>query len=281
VPYTADDGWVQLQIEGMGIASHDLTGDGYPEVYLTSQAVNHLQTLLAGPSLPTYRDIGRKRGVEVQRPHTGGDPLPSTAWHPEFADVNDDGFVDLFVSKGNIEEQPDYAMRDPSNLLLGQPGGSFIEAAEDAGIVRYERGRGAALADFNLDGLLDLVQASYGADIVVWRNAGTGTAERPARMGGWAALRLRQDGSNRDAIGAWLEIRVGELTIHRELTIGGGHAGGQLGWLHLGLGPAASADVRVTWPDGEIGPWLAVPADEFAIIERGAGTAERWVPGGG
>ena len=51
-PYTADDGWAPLQIWGMGIASQDLTGDGLPEVYLTSQGDNKLQTLTAGSSQP-------------------------------------------------------------------------------------------------------------------------------------------------------------------------------------------------------------------------------------
>ena len=67
--------------------------------------------------------------------------LPSTAWHPEFEDVNNDGFVDLFVSKGNVEAQPDYATRDPSNLLIGQPDGTFVEGAEAAGIVDFDRAR--------------------------------------------------------------------------------------------------------------------------------------------
>ena len=90
--YTADDGWVSMQIWGMGIASQDLTGDGLPEVFLTSQGDNKLQTLLTGPDQPTYRDIALRRGVTAAQPYTGGDHLPSTAWHPEFADVNADGF---------------------------------------------------------------------------------------------------------------------------------------------------------------------------------------------
>src|SRR2546430_5875257 len=102
--YTADDGWVTVQIQGMGIASYDLTGDGYPEVFLTSQADNRLQTLTLGPSQPTYRDIGLRRGVNAAQPFTGGDTRPSTAWHDEFADVNNDGFVDLFISKGNVTD---------------------------------------------------------------------------------------------------------------------------------------------------------------------------------
>jgi hypothetical protein len=278
--FTSDDGWVTVQIQGMGIASYDLTGDGYPEVFLTSQADNRLQTLTAGSSQPTYRDVGLKRGVNAARPFTGGDIRPSTAWHDEFADVNNDGFIDLFISKGNVTEQADYAQRDPSNLLLGQPDGTFHDAADVAGILTFDRGRGAALADFNLDGLLDLVIVNYGAPVRLWRNVGAGDASRSRAMGTWIALRVQEDAPNVDAIGAWVEVRVGERILRRELTIGGGHAGGQLGWIHFGLGTAARADVRVAWPGGETGPWVNVTANEFVILRREAADARTWSPGG-
>ena len=279
--YTAADGWVSMQVWGMGIASQDLTGDGLPEVYLTSQGDNKLQTLTTGPAQPTYRDIALKRGVTAAQPFTGGDVLPSTAWHPEFQDVNNDGYTDLFVSKGNVSAMPDYASRDPSNLFLGQPDGTFTEGAEAAGILNFARGRGAALADFNLDGLLDLVEVNLGDATRIWRNVGSGVADAPTAMGGWVALRLTQPGGNRDAIGARLEVKVGDTVMHRELTVGGGHIGGQLGWIHVGLGSATSADVRVTWPDGEAGPWIPVTADGFREIERGVAQARTWTPPGG
>ena len=72
-----------------------------------------------------------RSGVTAAQPFTGGDALPSTAWHPEFEDVNNDGLIDLFVSKGNVGEVPDYAIKDPSNLFLGQPDGTFVEGAPD------------------------------------------------------------------------------------------------------------------------------------------------------
>ncbi|MDQ2853999.1 MAG: CRTAC1 family protein [Chloroflexota bacterium] len=278
--YTAADGWPSLQIWGMGIASQDLTGDGLPEVYLTSQGDNKLQTLAAGAGRPAFRDIALQRGVTSTRPFAGDTSLPSTAWHPEFVDVNNDGFIDLFVSKGNVGAQADYARRDPSDLFLGQADGTFVEAADGAGIVRFDRGRGAALADLNLDGLPDLVEVNYRADTVVWRNVGRGTAAVPAPMGHWLMLEIRQPGPNRDAIGAWVDVRIGDATVRHELTVGGGHVGGELGWLHIGLGPALSAEVRVVWPDGEEGPWLKVDADRFAIVERGATAVQPWTPGG-
>ncbi|MFI5293249.1 MAG: ASPIC/UnbV domain-containing protein, partial [Candidatus Limnocylindrales bacterium] len=73
-----------------------------------------------------------------------------------------------------------------------------------------------------------------------------------------------------DAIGAWISVRTSDRTIDRELTVGGGHVSGQLGWTHVGLGQATSAEVRVEWPDGEVGPWLPLPVDGFSVVERGA-----------
>jgi hypothetical protein len=269
--YTAADGWVKVNVEGMGIASQDLTGDGLPEVFLTSQGSNRLQTLVDGPATPAYKDIGLSRNVNAERPFTGGDTLPSTAWHPEFDDVNNDGWLDLFISKGNVKEQVDFAQKDPSNLLLGRPDGTFVERADAAGTLDFDLGRGAALADFNVDGLLDLVEVHLSSPMRVWRNVGAGTAETPAALGHWLAVRVVDAGSpNRDAIGGWLEIGLGDRTIRRELTVGGGHASGQLGWLHAGLGPATQAQLRIIWPDGTPGPWLAAPADRFIEVDRGS-----------
>ncbi len=275
--YTADDGWVTVRIQGMGIGSHDVNGDGYPDAYLTSQGPNVLQSLLAGPAQPMYRDLALKLGVSATRPSAGGDPLPSTAWHPEFQDVNNDGFMDLLVSKGNVDEQADYASRDPSDLFLGQPGGTFIQVAEAAGILDYARGRGAALADLNLDGLPDLIEVFYEEPVRIWRNGGVaGTAAELGQTGHWLDVRPTQPGRNRDAIGAWIEVKVGDVTLRRELTIGGGHASGQLGWVHFGLGPADTAEVRVQWPDGTVGPWLHATADRFVIVERDATSLRPW-----
>ena len=277
-PYTAEEGWERLVIWGMGIAEYDLTGDGLPEVFLTSQGDNRLQTLAAGAAQPTYSETALERGVTAHRPYTGGDILPSTAWHPEFQDVNDDGFVDLFVTKGNVEAIPEYAAKDPSNLLLGQADGTFLERGREAGIVTFARGRGAAVVDLNLDGMLDLVQVNRRENVSVFRNVGKGDAADPEPMGHWAAVRLEQPGPNVDAIGAWVTVRFGDRTVERQLTIGGGHASGELGWLHVGLGDSDSAEIRVEWPDGVPGPWLELPVDGFAVLERGADAVRAWTP---
>jgi enediyne biosynthesis protein E4 len=270
--YTREEGWMPLQIWGMGIASQDLTGDGYPEVYLTSQADNKLQTLADGPSEPTYKDIALVHGATAHRPFTGDVTLSSTAWHAEFEDVNNDGFSDLYVSKGNVERQLDYAMKDPSDLLIGQPNGTFVEGAMDAGIVDFASARGAALVDLNDDGLLDLVQVVRRQNVRLWRNVGEGDAISPKPMGHWIGIGLDQDAPNHDAIGAWIDVRIGAVQMTREVTVGGGHVSGQLGPIHVGLGTADHADVRVTWPDGAVSPWMTAAADRVVGIERDQAT---------
>ena len=260
----------------MGIAAQDVTGDGLPEVFITSQGDNKLQTLDEAATGPNYVDIAIRRGVTAHRPYAGDTTMPSTAWHPEFSDMNNDGFVDLYISKGNVEAQVDHAGLDPNNLLLGQPDGAFVEGASDAGIDGFSRTRGAALVDLNLDGLLDLVEVNRREPVKVWRNLGI-----DGGTGGWIALQLVQPGSNIDAIGAWIEVKVGDRISEHELSLGGGHAGDQLGWIHFGLGRSANAEVRIQWPDGAVGPWLDVGANRFAIIERDADRPRYWTPGSG
>ncbi len=278
VAYTADDGWQPLQIWGMGIAGADLNGDDRPEYYITSQGDNKLQTLVDGVDGPEYRDIALERGVTAHRPFVGGDSLPSTAWHPQFADINNDGLIDLYVSKGNVDAMPEFAQRDPSNLLLGQPDGTFTEAADAVGIVGFERGRGAAVVDLNLDGMLDLVQVNREAPVSLWRNLGWGDVDQPRPMGRWLQVAVAQDGANGNAVGAWVEVRVDGRTQSRELTVGGGHASGQLGWLHFGLGDSTEAELRVTWPDGERSGWFDLDADRFVVLDRSTDGPVEWSP---
>lgn len=277
--YTREEGWQPMQIWGMGIASQDLTNDGLPEIFLTSQGDNKLQTLVDGLARPNYADIAFERGVTAHRPYAGDVTLPSTAWHPEFQDVNNDGLIDLFVSKGNVEAQPGYAADDPSNLLLGNPDGTFSEVAEAAGIVDFARSRGAALADFNLDGMLDLIEVNRRENIKLWRNVGWGETGQATAMGNWIEVRLEKTAPNVDAVGSWVEVKIGNRVVQREIIVGGGHAGGQSGWVHFGVGDADTVELRVQWPDGEAGPWLNASSNRFMTVERGADQLRVWDPG--
>ena len=278
--YTSSDGWRRLKVWGMGLAATDLTGDGKPDYYITSMADNKLQTLASRDGSPDFTDIAYEKGITAHRPFTGGSILPSTGWHAQFDDINNDSFADLFVVKGNVEAMTDFAMLDPNNLLLGSPSGRFTESAEQAGMLSYHRGRGGSLVDLNLDGLLDVIVVNREEKVQVWLNQGqrSDNNQISAPMGNWVALELHQEGSNRNAIGAWVEVRIADRTQVREITIGGGHAGGKTGWHHFGLGVAERALVRVKWPHGEWGSWVRLFANQFVRINRSKSVADVWVP---
>ena len=257
-----EEGWDPVRIWGMGIASRDLTGDGLPEVVLTSMGDQLM--MIAGPD--GYRLAPFSIGTFAQRPWFGDDGRPSTGWHAEFGDANNDGLVDLFIAKGNVDQMPTNAMADPNNLLIQRPDGTFFEAADTAGIATTHRSRGAALADFDGDGALDLVVVNRRAPLELYRNAG------PA--GASLGLAPRQAGPNGFAIGSFVDIRVGERAETVELTVGGGHGGGRLAPLHVGLGDAGHADVRVTWPDGTRSDWQSLAVGTSTELWR-EGTALR------
>lgn len=235
-----DDGWPQLSLWGMGIASRDLDGDGRDEVMLTSMGDQVLQ--IAGPD-GFYRNAPYAIGTYAQRPHVGDDGRPSTGWHAEFGDIDNDGRADLFIAKGNVDQMPGMAMEDPNNLLHQQPDGRFKETAATAGVATTARSRGAALADFDGDGRLDLLVSNRRAPLEIYRNITPGTEN-------WLRIALFQQGPNRNAIGARISVETPAGKQTAQTYVGGGHAGGQALPLHFGLGAAARARVTVVWPDG-------------------------------
>ena len=270
--YTAAQGWKPLQIWGMGIASHDLNGDGFPEYYLTSMSDNKLQQLdNTGAAKPSYVDTAYKRGITAHRPYVGGDVHPSTAWHSQFADANNDGYADLFIVKGNVSNMPDFAIQDPNNLLLQDTAGNFKEVGQAAGIASFKRGRGGMMVDLNGDGMLDMLVVNRWDKAQLWRNVGSGSADKPQAMGNWMQLRLKQTGANRDAVGAWVEVDLGGRVIRQELLVGGGHASGHMGWMHFGLGAVQQVKVRVQWPHGEWSAWHTAAANANYTVDKAAG----------
>ncbi|WP_170454130.1 CRTAC1 family protein [Ruegeria arenilitoris] len=258
--YDQAEGWMPYSIWGMGIASRDLTGDGYPDVYLTSMGDQKFQIFDPEAGGPTWRDATYDKGTTAHRPHIGADGRPSTGWHAQFADVNNDGRDDIFVAKGNVEQMPDAAQDDPNNLLLQLESGQFFESAAGAGVASMAKSRGAALLDLNNDGWLDLVVVNRGSPAEIYQN-------QPA-TGNWVMVDLGQHDVNSQAIGAFVEVRTAAGIQTREITIGGGHASGMAGPQHFGLGDAKTVDIRVVWPGADRSDWKTYDTNRIIRLRR-------------
>jgi enediyne biosynthesis protein E4 len=258
--FTREEGWNKVNIWGMGIASHDITGDGFPDYYLTNMVENRFEVHSGGGEKPAFIDRANEFGIAAGYPFTGGDKKPSSAWHAEFNDVNNDGLADLLVVKGNVDTVAFLADADPNNLLIQQADGSFLEGAKEGGALSFELGRGGALIDLNDDGALDLIATNRFTPVEVWRNQGV--------SGNWLRLKLDYSEGNHRGVGSWIEVKTKDRLQRREITVGGGHAGGHWGWLHFGLGSSENAEARAQWPDGKWGPWIKVQANSSAVIKH-------------
>ncbi|MBL4646490.1 MAG: hypothetical protein COA52_10230 [Hyphomicrobiales bacterium] len=268
--YRRADGWEHLKIWGMGIAEADLNSDGLPEYAITSMGDTKLQSLddPADASSPQYTDIAYERGATATQPYAGPDKLPSTGWHVEFADFNNDGRQDLFVAKGNVEAMPDFASFDPDNLLLQSIDKRFVESGDRAGIALNTSGRGAIIEDFNRDGLLDMLVINRKQNVSLFRNLGRETDWGHRPLGNWVEIELHDKGGNTHAIGARLLVKTGTISMNRTIKAGAGHASGHSGVTHIGLGLLDRATVRVQWPDGSWSHDYRFLANQHIIIKR-------------
>ncbi len=124
----------------------------------------------------------------------------------------------------------------------------FVEGAD-----RIEDARGLGLLDIEADGDLDLVIQSFDmkAVLLVNRTADRARAAGSQARANWLEVRLEGTKSNRDAIGAWVEVMADGRRLVREVVSTAGYLSGQSRLLHFGLGGAAKVDVTVLWPSGE------------------------------
>ena len=218
------------------------------------------------------------RGATAHRPYIGEDLKPSTGWHAQFEDMNNDSYLDLFIAKGNVARMSDFAAYDPDNLLMGSASGRFSEQGAAAGIALDRRGRGASVIDLNADGLLDLVVVNRRENISLFRHQGMASTEGPRSGGNWLKIELQQPGSNRHAVGARLSVKSGNHVQNRIINVGAGHASGSAGFIHVGLGVAERATLRVQWPDGEWSAPYKLFANHHVIIERDQDSFSQWFP---
>jgi hypothetical protein len=187
-----------------------------------------------------------------------------------FFDYDNDGWLDLFIANGHVYPEVEHsaqktAYKQINSLFHNNGKGKFVEVTKAAG-EGFETpyvGRGVAFADFDNDGNVDLVVGNNGDPPLLLHNDG-GTRDH------FANFKLVGTKSNRDAMGARVRIRAGELSQMREIYGGGSYLSQSDLRANFGLGKAAKIEmVEVSWPSGLKQSFKDVEADKFYLIEEG------------
>jgi Tol biopolymer transport system component len=247
-----DGAFVQNTAYSYGISWVDFDYDDDLDLYVTNIAESN--------ALYVNDGAGNLRPL-AESPLVDGGVSKGQTW----GDFDNDGRLDLFIANGT-------AAPDMRNFLYRNDGAaSFARVMEGAIATHADTSAGAAAADFDRDGDLDLFVANWGGgdeDNRLYRNETTGRS--------WIAIRLVGRSSNRFGIGAHLRLKA---TIDgrsywqtRWLLPATGYASGDEPIVHFGLGDAAGIDsLEVHWPSGIIDRYADIEPDAFYVAVEGEG----------
>lgn len=259
---------------GMNVSFGDILNQGKFVVYITN--ISEPGVLIQGNNMwvpdlgvtgkPAFKNLAGNLGVEV-----GG-----WSYGAQFGDLNNDGFLDLYVANGYVsaEQGTDYwydfskvaggnraIIADAENwpamegrslsgyqenkIWLNDGAGKFQEVAGVVGGSLKLDSRAVAFADFWNNGTLDIIVASQNGPVKLYKNV--------TRSGkNWIAFHLEGRKSNRSAIGAEAEIFWNGKNQLQVISGGSGFSAQNQRELFFGLGDAASVDsVKVRWPSGQ------------------------------
>lgn len=228
---------------GMGVEVADMDNNGYPDVYITNLFDN---ILWANNGDGTFTSIG---GVND----------PGMGWGSVFADFDNDGLRDLYVSNDTYFAPQDNVMywNKPNYGFFDLQGGEW-----DSPYAGYA----TVSSDLNQDGKMDILICNSGAPgVQLLEN----TLENENHF---IAFQLEGVQSNRDAIGARLEIHTSAGIQYDQVIGNSGYAGQNDKWMHFGLGAVDHIDqVIIHWPSGVIDEIGSVVADEKYYVKEGLG----------
>jgi hypothetical protein len=264
---------MSLSYAGMGVAVGDADNDGMIDVYVTHY-VNETNTFWKQGPRGQFQDRTAASGLTATTRR-------ATGWGTLFADLNNDGWLDIPLVNGAAERLPpsgphpevapfwsDYA--DRNQLLQGIGGGKFKEVSRNSPAFcgYYTVARGLAAVDLDRDGGIDLVVNAIGERARVFRNV------CPDR-GHWLAVRVVDPRLNRDAYGAEVGVTAGGTRRMRVCSPAESFLSSSSPIAHFGLGQAAAIDsIDVLWPDGSREKFPGGPADRFLQITKGGGVAQ-------
>ena len=220
------------QISGMGADFGDFDGDGLPDIVMTGLRGETFE-LFRNRGDGTFDDASASSGLlELSRPWNG--------WGCGLVDLDNDGWLDLFVANGGLDTNEPQA-----NRIFRNQGGRFTDVSSQAGadFSRAALHRGAAFADFDNDGRIDVAVSAINAPMELWIN------KTPQQN--WLQLKLRGTKSNRSALGARVICR-GRKTQVGSVSNSVGYASTSDLRVHFGLGGDSKVALEIHWPSGTV-----------------------------
>jgi enediyne biosynthesis protein E4 len=219
-------------ISGMGAVFGDVDGDGLDDLIMTGLR-NETYELFLNRGDGAFVDGSASTGLLKLS-------LPWSGWGCGLVDLDNDGWLDLFVACGGLDtdqEQP--------NRIFRNLGGKFIDTSQTVGAgfgAAAALHRGVVFADFDRDGRIDAAVTALNKPIELWWN------RSPERN--WLQLRLRGKRSNGSAIGAQVTCKTLSRTQSRCVTNTVGYASSSDLTVHFGLDADTKASVKIRWPSG-------------------------------
>ena len=248
----------------MGVDAADYDRSGHPHLLIGN---------FSNQMLGLYHNEGNGLFVdEAPRSTIGRVSLLTLAFGVFFFDYDLDGWPDILAANGHIEEeigrvQPKVQYQQPPLVFrnLGARRFEHVTPALGADFSRPIVARGAAYADYDHDGDLDVALTTNHGPAYLYRNDGGNRHH-------WIAVRARGTKSNRDSIGAIVRVASGEARQWQMVRSGSSYASQSDLTLTFGLGdnPAPVA-VEVEWPSGARDRIANVPTRQLIVVEEGRG----------
>jgi hypothetical protein len=238
----------------MGVDFRDLDNDGWEDLVVTA---------LSHQTFPVFRNLGKGLFTDMTYPsHAGIISAAFSGWSMGIFDFDNDGWKDVFVAAGDVQDNTELlssgSSRQQNLLMLNDGHGAFRGVSTGQPAMH----RGVAFGDFDRDGRVDAIVTRLNARPVLMRNVmGAGNH--------WIALQLIGARSNRDAIGARVIVRSGEVAQVNGVTTSTGYACSSERTVHFGLGRSSLADsIEIVWPSGLRQTLTNVPADLFLTVHE-------------
>jgi enediyne biosynthesis protein E4 len=254
VAYPADGS----NVSGMGSDFRDFDNDGLPDIVFVA---------LPTETFPLYRNTGKSQFVEIAASsQLGRLSRPMGGYSPQFSDFDNDGWKDLFVSRGHVQANPQgrEAIDQPNSVFRNLGNRTFAAFTPEAGFADQppRRHRGSAAGDFDGDGRPDVAVAALAAPAELWINDSPGGNH-------WLDLKLVGTASNRDGIGAAIKLTSRHGVQFSHVTTAAGYASSSAGPVHFGLGADSRADlVEIRWPSGRIQRLTEVSGNRIVHVKE-------------